>query len=587
MKFPLTHPKTPINPNALPFALGQSLGLPNNAPPKNPYPPLICGAMTAKTAKSTPIHLCQSHTIKGQPTQDLLMVNTSQSHLITACHNMTTIGFKALTACQGLVSKEGVLIYKDTKALTQGFELLKECITPNVSAIVHYANDTAVDFAQTVLYHTCQTPTLAPITLYQSPLEQACASTVLYSHCHSFVVKQGIPVPCLYYPIAPPPKPKPKQSPCGDRPPPNRLPLPLARKGKAFKPYALPLPLACGNPSNAVGNPTPYTIPTQKGYVMHHTISARLDDTPIDPLSFSMKTDMASFCWQGQVEIGIKDFNAIKDKLNRPNGREPVLTVQVNTATFAFICEDITHNQRFASSSISLSGRSLSAHLSKDYAQAQPLDNVDLYASQVVSKQLENLSITAKFAIDDYLIPKGSYTTTGKTPIGVLDDIAKACGGFLYSEPNKPIIHLLPRHKTPAWQAMSADVILAQDVIKTLSTTVIKQPLYNTVTLVGQTQGGIVYRSDMGQDKDAPVSDNLLYTEQTNIVKAGIALLSDSGNKIKLTAVLPFDGLAQLGDVWQVGEPLGVVQSVSVSATVSDGVVSVWQTVTLLGHNDD
>ena len=107
--------------------------------------------------------------------------------------------------------------------------------------------------------------------------------------------------------------------------------------------------------------------------------------------------------------------------------------------------------------------------------------------------------------------------------------------------------------------------------------------------MVGQHQGGIVYRADLGQDKDAPVSDNPLYTEQTNIIKAGIAILSDSGNKHKISLVIPFnDNLAKLGSVWQIGAggEQAIVQSVTVSVTVSNGVVSSWQTVGLLGHND-
>ena len=562
--------------------------------PQNPYPPLICGVMTANTAQSTPIHLCQSHTVKGQMTQSHLSVNTNQPQSISTCQTITTIGFKSLTACQVVNHKDGYLIHNDHTAKTKAFKLLSDCTAPKLSAVVHYGSGVGVDFSKTLLYHTCQTSSIAPIVQTQSELYYKKANTQLSAHCHRFSTEQAIVVPCRYYPIALPPKPQ--KSPCGDKPPPNRLPLPLTRKANVFKSYALPLPFICFNQISIIGtNPnhpnlnTPTITPTQKGYIMHHTITASLDGTPIDPLSFSIKTDMSSFCFSGQVEIGVQDFNAIKDKLARPNGQEPVLTVKVNTATFAFICEDITHNQRFAQNTISLSGRSITAHLSKDYAQAQPLDNVDLYASQVVSKQLENLSITAKFGIDDYLIPKGSYTTTGKTPIGVLDDIAKACGGFLYSDPNKAQISLLPRYKAPVWQAMSADVILAQDVIKTLSTTAIKQPLYNTVTLVGQHQGGIVYRADLGQDKDAPVSDNPLYTEQTNIIKAGIAILSDSGNKHKISLVIPFnDNLAKLGSVWQIGAggEQAIVQSVTVSVTVSNGVVSSWQTVGLLGHND-
>ena len=620
MKLPLTRPKALIDPRKLPLPLGKALGDTSEQAPKNPYPPLICGAMTANTAQSALVDLCQSHMTKGQTAQSHLSVNKSQTQAINTCQVIATIGFKVLTACQIIKAKGGELIHNDHTATTSVFKLLSDCTIPKLSAVVHYGSGVGVDFNKTLLYHTCQTSSIAPIVQTQSELYYKKAQTQLSAHCHRFSTKQAIIVPCRYYPIAPPPKPKPKQSPCPDKPPSNRLPLALIRKTNVFKPYALPLALACFNQIGIIGkinpntpspspNPsqsssiqspshpshihltTPNLTPTQKGYIMHHTITASLDNIPIHPLSFNIKTDISSFCFSGQIEIGLSDFNAIKDKLHRPSvsaNETAVIRVVVGNTAFAFICEEITHNQAFAQNTISLSGRSITAQLSKDYAAAT-LDNVDLYASQIVAKQLEHLSISAHFGIDDYLIPAGTYTTTGKTPIGVLDDIATACGGFLYSDPNKTQISLLPRYKAPVWQAMSADVILAQDVIKTLSTTAMKQPLYNTVTLVGQSQGGIVYRADLGQDKDAPVSENLLYTEQTNIIKAGIAILSDSGNKHKISLVMPFnDNLAKLGSVWQIGAggEQAIVQSVTVSVTVSNGVVSSWQTVGLLGHND-
>lgn len=180
----------------------------------------------------------------------------------------------------------------------------------------------------------------------------------------------------------------------------------------------------------------------------------------------------------------------------------------------------------------------------------------------------------------------------------MLADIAEACGGFLYADPAKPVIHLLPKYQAPAWQAHPADVVLSLDAVKTLSTTDTKRPLYNTVTLVGQTQGGIVYRSDMGQDKDAPVASHPLYTEQACIVPAGIAILSDSGDKRKISLSTMLGGsvfnfaqhnktqnnaipLAKIGSTWQIGAggDTARVVSVLVSATVSNGVVSVWQSI--------
>ena len=50
----------------------------------------------------------------------------------------------------------------------------------------------------------------------------------------------------------------------------------------------------------------------------------------------------------------------------------------------------------------------------------------------------------------------GSYAVTGKTPMAVLQELAKAAGGFVESDPHLPVVRIKPRWPKAAWQIAEA-----------------------------------------------------------------------------------------------------------------------------------
>ncbi len=134
------------------------------------------------------------------------------------------------------------------------------------------------------------------------------------------------------------------------------------------------------------------------------------------------------------------------------------------------------------------------------------------------------------------------------------------------------------------------DVVLALDVIRQINEQKRINPRYNTVTLTGQTEGGIVYRQTESREQDAPSQDNALYTDRDCIIPAGIATLSDSGIHMEYSITLRWANkynlaLAQLGDIWQVNDSdgawKGIVTGVSVDVRLENDVPTVWQTVNI------
>lgn len=451
---------------------------------------------------------------------------------------------------------------------------------------VHYVACVPIQNARNLTFLTQNRAQTSTPVLYKTCIDQQQSGRSL-GFCQTQTIKTSLPVPCRYYPVPDFSDTLVQKNVCRIRPPSKQLPLSLTKKRVPNLGSHVPMPLICWH------DVPPPSIPIQRSYLMHNTIFATFAGIEIDPLSFVIKTDIESYCWQAQIELTTRDYAKISEKLKQ-NPHESMVTVVVNGTTFAFIVEEQRRNRQFAYHSHHLSGRSVSAKLGSDYAKAQSgLVNQATYASQLVHQQLANLPFEVdEWQIADWLIPADQYSVTGKTPIAVINDIARAAGGFLTSDKALPKLSLKPRWKQPAWQLSTAnpDVIIAMDVIRQIDEQKRTNPYYNTVMLVGQMQAGIVYREKEGRDKEAPSEDNVLYTDQAVIIPAGIAKLSDSGVHTDYTLTLRWAKkyhipLAELGQIWQINDDegfwRGVVNAVSVSVKVENGVPIIWQTVGL------
>ena len=454
------------------------------------------------------------------------------------------------------------------------------------SSTIGYTRCVKMHSAKVAHYRSCQTLPLEPAINFATSAGHKLHSVGI-SKCQATKIQHAVQVPDRYYPIPEPPPVKPDNV-CRIRPPSSELPLRMARKRNGLLSSHLPLSLTCWH------DDPPLSIPNLRSYIMHNIITANIGGIAVDLLSFVIKTDMDSYCWQGNIDITARDYDKIKHKLDAPRGSEPMVIAVVNGKPMAFIAEEQQRSRKFAQKSYSLSGRSVTARLGADYAASQGgLINQASYVSQIVAQQLNGLSISLlDWGINDWLVPARAYSVANKTPIAVISDIAAAGGGFVTSDPSQATLSVKPRWPVAAWQLASAtpDVIVPIDVISDISDKRRTNPRYNTVLLNSASEGGEVYRQIQGRDASAPTQDHPLYTDRDAIVPAGTAILSDSGIHGDYTLRMRWADkynvqLAELGGIWQINDPegawRGVTTGVSVSIDQSNDAPTVWQTVTI------
>jgi len=399
--------------------------------------------------------------------------------------------------------------------------------------------------------------------------------------------QHAVPVPWRYYEI-PDDTPPPIVNACRIRPPSSRLPLSLTRRRNGLPSSQLPLPLTCWH------DQAPAFVPDLRSYIVLNTITATLGGIAIDPIDFNIKTDLDSYCWQGGIKISDSQYQKVKAKLDVARGSEPLVIVTVNGVSYSFIAEEISRNRVFGNYSYSISGRSSTAQLGKDYAHSQGgTINQDLYASQIINMQLADLPFSIdRFEVKDWLIPAGTLNTSNQTPISIISQIAQACGAEAISDPLESKLSIIPRWKKPAWEmaTATADLVIPMGVVQSISDQKKVSPRYNTVTLIGRTQGFEVYRAREGRNLIAPVANWYLYTDRDCVIPRGIQILSDSGTHglytLKIRVADKYNmPLVELGQILQISDPegawKGIVTGVSLDVGRDNDAITVWQTVNI------
>lgn len=588
-----THAQPPKD--RLPFKLVRRLGEiqsvpidpkpPIDAPKPNPFGRLVSGCQTLYTNRAQSWSICHSFGIDGQALSRCLSVTPKAAKGVQNCLDVGVIVFSHLKNCTDVLNTPNITLRACVGVGGFGGVALRRCASIKMDAVHALVNCSAINGAKTKLYRVCAKPRIDAVIHFKTCFDYAKQSSAVQKCTHLNIIPSHR-VPCRFYPI--------KQSTdndearaCPMRPKSHQLHFALQRKRGQLSADKLPFYLECWRKKPAI------ITPSKESYIVHNTVTATIDGLSIDPLSFSIKTDISGFCWQGQIEINQTSYNKIRHLLERARGDERVISVVINGFTFAIICEDVSKNRSFVNHSYTLSGRSITARLSADYAHAQSgLVIHDNYASQIVNAQIANLPFTVDFNIDDWLIPANHLSLTDKTPIAVMNDIADAAGAILTSDPSQPVLTIKPKYKAKAWELAhtTPDRIIALDIIKNISEQKRTSTRYNTVTLTGQAFGAIVHRAREGRDMDAGVIDNPLFTDQIPMIAKGCQVLSDSGNHMNVTITTRWApkyqlDLAVLGDVWQINDTegpwRGIVVSVAVDVKLENDVPTIWQTVGL------
>ena len=466
------------------------------------------------------------------------------------------------------------------------YALLANATRVNVSDTVSYASVLLSDSASVVSFDKPQFEPQQPAIGLATSLQNN-GRGVFIGNSSQSRTQAAVPVPWRYYAIPDEPPP-PIVNTCRIRPPSSRLPLSLTRKRNGLPSSQLPLPLMCWH------DQAPAFVIDSRSYIVLNTVTATIGGIAIDPIDFNIKTDMDSYCWQGGIKISDSQYQKVKAKLDVARGNEPLVIVVVNGVSYSFIAEEISRNRVFGNYSYSISGRSITAQLGKDYAHSQGgTINQDLYASQIINMQLADLPFTLdRFEVKDWPIPAGTFNVSNQSPIGIIHQLATACGGILVSDPLNAKLSIYPKWKKPAWElaTVTADLVVPMGVVQSISDQKRVNPRYNTTLLIGRTEASEVYRKLQGRNLIAPVDNSVLYTDRDCVVPKGIQLLSDSGTHglytLKIRVADKYNmPLVELGQILQISDPegawKGIVTGVSLDVGRDNDAITVWQTVNI------
>lgn len=467
------------------------------------------------------------------------------------------------------------------------YTLIANATRVNVSDTVSYASVLLSDSAKVVSFDKPQFEPQQPAIGLATSLQNN-EHGVFIGKSSQSRTQAAVPVPWRYYAIPDDTPPPPIISACRIRPPSSRLPLSLTRKRNGLPSSQLPLPLTCWH------DQAPAFVIDSRSYIVLNTVTATIGGIAIDPIDFNIKTDLDSYCWQGGIKISDSQYQKVKAKLDVARGNEPLVIVVVNGVSYSFIAEEISRNRVFGNYSYSISGRSITVQLGKDYAHSQGgTINQDLYASQIINMQLVDLPFSIdRFEVKDWLIPAGTLNTSNQTPISIISQIAQACGAEAISDPLEPKLSIIPRWKKPAWEiaTATADLVIPMGVVQSISDQKRVNPRYNTVTLIGRTQGSEVYRAREGRNLIAPVANWYLCTDRDCVIPRGMQLLSDSGTHgiytLKIRVADKYNmPLVSLGQILQISDPegawKGIVTGVSLDIGRDNDAITVWQTVNI------
>lgn len=535
----------------LPFVhpLGQDEDTPA-APPKPPRPPQkyapVAAAFAFPSAAAAATGIWRSGRTFGLCTQSDYAVVTTEALPLSACFRPSVAGMPPLYRCA-----------VQTASAQQS---LAACANPQTAAAAEM--------------HRCNT----------SPTSGGRSLT----GCAAPRYTPPASVPCEWHDIAIPPKPEPDTYICGKRPKADRLPLPFIDKRTAHHAHHILLPFACRTRS---------AVPVLKVYMIHHRISASFDDgKPLELLAASFTADTSGYCWQGSLTVPSDDFARLNID-GRAKGKEAVITVTIDNESFVILAEEYRDNRAFADKSYTVTGRSVTARLGADYAaQRGGLIANPVYARQIADQILKYTGVTVKaWQAADWLIPGGVYSTEGKTPAAVLNEMADAAGAFVYSHPSLPEISVLPRRKTPAWQEADAlpDTTVPAAVITKISGSRSVRAEANGVFVYAEHDKGRaadVHKKGSGREPRAAALTSVLYTDLPVLEAAGIAALNEAGTHKSENVTLPVADQyalprAELGQIWQIQEPSGnwqgTVTGVTLNVDIENDAPLVMQTVTI------
>lgn len=334
-----------------------------------------------------------------------------------------------------------------------------------------------------------------------------------------------------------------------------------------------------------------YIVPTEEVYTMQNILLSTLfdDTTVIDLNNVNLSLDADSHSWQFSADLLDPSQRALVKPA--PDGTPVEIHVTINSYTWYLIVEKITTTRKFEGEKIRISGRSLSAWLSKPYEQAVSVNQGSLLTVQQIADSLLPIGWTNDWQTVTWNVDAGAYSHVNKTPIEALKQIADDIGAVLVPNRISKTMKFLPRYPVLPWNfdGVAVDVQIPDSAIIELTEEPTSSFQANGVYIHGNEIGGelaFIRLNGTAGDRLADTTNNHLMTDVIGLRALGERILAGQYEQPKIKSITTFmDGttvpLIEIGDF--IGFDVdgvvtkGVINGVSLTATHSQ----VYQTVSI------
>lgn len=370
------------------------------------------------------------------------------------------------------------------------------------------------------------------------------------------------------------------------------------------------LPRPDPNPNPPSG--TTITVPVQEVYNVLNNITVTLADgiTPIQLNNVNLGIDADSSTWSFSADL--LDPNEISLVKQLPDGTAIILYITINGYTWHVLVEKITTSRVFGNESVKISGRGLTALLSKPYEQPVSVNfgtdtDIRVIADNILPLGWNSLGDLYWLLGDNpssspvfWIVNGGAYSYQNKTAIEALKELAEDIGVMLVPSRDSQELYFKSRYPVLPWNfsGVAVDVAIPDSAILQLTEEPVSSFQANGVYIHGNEIGGelaFVRLNGTAGDRLAPTINNSLMTDVVGLRSLGERLLSGQYAQPKIKSITTFmDGttvpLIELGDL--VGltvdavETKGIVNGVSISTRFGDDGLTVDQRITI-GESTD
>ncbi len=342
----------------------------------------------------------------------------------------------------------------------------------------------------------------------------------------------------------------------------------------------------------------PTVIPIQRAYIVIHDIElVRLSDgIPIHASRIGIELDADSWAWGFSATLLGKE--ALEAVMPSALGEPVILAASINGHSWHFAVEDWSEIREFGKRGVSIKGRGLSAYLASPYQlPGSGVTASDMTLQQVLNAHLpigEGWSIAWATGTPDWLVPAGAWTWSGKSPIQAIHEAATGAGLIVLPAKAGKVLTIQPRYPVLPWDYATAtpDLIIPDAAIRSIQRQQAIATQANAVYVHGESTGGQlarVKRVGTAGDRVAPVQSSPLMTHADGLRLLGSRILAAHHQQPEVRSITTtMGGVFSLGEI---GQHLradvdgvahnGIINAVSLEASMTDKAVTVRQTLTI------